>query len=81
MNFSERLYTERKKNNLSAEELAKACEVSRSYVTLMENGKRLPGAKLLPRLAGALNLRTTTILDWYLEELRTKMQKDLQIEA
>jgi len=81
MNFSEHLYSERKKNNLSAEELAKACEVSRSYVTLMETGKRLPGPKVLPKIAGALNLRTTVILDWYLEDLRSKMQKDLQIEV
>jgi transcriptional regulator with XRE-family HTH domain len=81
MRLSERIYAERKKLGMSADELAKACEVSRSYITLIENGRRLPGAKLLPRIAGAFSIRPSLILDWYLEDLRDRMQRDLKIEA
>jgi transcriptional regulator with XRE-family HTH domain len=81
MKLHERLQAERKKKQISAETLAKACGVSRSYITLLENGKRLPGVKVIAKLAAALDLRTATLLDWYLEELRAKMQKDLKIDA
>ncbi len=74
MLFGEQLRTERKKNNLSAEALAKACGVSRSYITLIENGKRLPGRKVIPKIALALNLKTTIIINWYLENIREKLQ-------
>lgn len=78
MSLGKRLSAERKKNNLSAEALAKACGVSRSYITLIENGKRLPGKKILPKIALALNLKTNIVLNWYLENLREKMQQDLK---
>ena len=73
MRFGNRLKNERKKNNLSAEELAASCGVSRSYITLIENGKRLPGKKVLLKLAGALKLPPHDLVNWYLEALREKI--------
>jgi len=74
MSFGEKLRKERKKHNLSAQALADTCEVARSYITLMENGKRLPGRKVIPKIALALNLKTNIIVNWYLEDLREKLQ-------
>jgi transcriptional regulator with XRE-family HTH domain len=74
MPFGKRLYNERKKNNLSAEELAKRCGVSRSYITLIENSKRLPGKKLIPKIAKSLNLKTNIVINWYLEDIRLKLE-------
>ena len=74
MYFGKKLYSERKKRNLSAEQLAAECGISRSYVTLMENGVRLPSKKIIPQIARALNLNTNEIVNWYLEGVREKMQ-------
>lgn len=74
MLFGDNLYTARKKCDLSAKELAKACGISRSYVTLIENGKRLPSKKIIPKIAEALNLKTNVVINWYLEELREQLQ-------
>ena len=74
MRFGEQLFTRRKKNKLSAETLAKACGISRSYITLMENNKRLPGKKIIPKLAVALNIKTNIVINWYLENLRERLQ-------
>jgi len=74
MLFGERLYKERKRNKLSAEQLAKACGISRSYITLIENKKRLPGRKVIPKLASALKLKTNVIINWYLEDIREKLE-------
>ncbi|MEP7103572.1 MAG: helix-turn-helix transcriptional regulator [Candidatus Dojkabacteria bacterium] len=74
MLFGKRLYDERKKNNLSTEALAKKCGVSRSYITLIENNKRLPGKKQIPKIAVALKLRTNIIINWYLEDIREKLE-------
>lgn len=79
MGFGNQLNIERKKRNLSVKTLAKACEISRSYITLIENGKRLPGKKILFKIARALNIKTNVVLNWYLEDLREKMQKDLKL--
>lgn len=74
MLFGERLLTERKKYKLSAEVFAKSCGVSRSYITLIENGKRLPGKKIIPQIALALHVKTNIVINWYLEDLREKLQ-------
>jgi len=74
MKFGDRLYTERKKRKLSAEELASLCGISRSYVTLMEGGRRLPGKKIIPKIAIALKIKTNIVINWYLEDLREKLQ-------
>lgn len=77
--FGEQLRYERKKQGLSAETLAKACGISRSYIILIEVGKRLPGKKVLPKIATALNLSMTEVLNWYLEDVMAKMKKSLNI--
>lgn len=74
MIFGQHIHDERKKNNLSAESLAEVCGVARSYITLIENGKRLPGRKVIPKLAQALNLKTNIVINWYLEDIREKLQ-------
>ena len=74
MLFGERLYKERKKKKLSAEALAKACAISRSYITLIENGKRLPGKKMIPRIAEVLNVKTSIVINWYLQDVKEKLQ-------
>ena len=71
--LSEELYTERKKQGLTVESLAKLCGVSRSYITLIENNKRMPGKKTIPLIAKALNLKTAVVLNWYLEDIRAKL--------
>jgi len=77
--FGKRLRAERKKQGLTVEMVAKASETSRSYITLIENGQRLPGKKVLPKIAAALHLKTVIVLNWYLENVRQKIEKDLKI--
>ena len=79
MLFGERLYAERKKSKLSAEKLAEECEISRSYITLIENGRRTPGKKVLAKIADALHIKVSVVLNWYLENIAQKIQKDLKI--
>jgi transcriptional regulator with XRE-family HTH domain len=74
MSFGEHLHIQRKKKNLSAQAVADACGVARSYITLIENGKRLPSKKVIPKLALALNIKTNIIINWYLEDVREKLQ-------
>ncbi len=73
MKFGERLVAERKKNKLTTQNMAKECRMSRSYITLIENGKRMPGRKLIPKIAKSLGLKTETIVNWYLEDMREKL--------
>ena len=75
--FGENLREERKKQKLTVFEIALISEVSRSYITLIENGKRLPGKKVLPKIAVALHLKTSTVLNWYLEDIRQKLKKGI----
>lgn len=73
MRFGEKLKQERKNLGLSSEKLAKECHISRSYITLMENGKRLPGKKVIPQLATALGVKVNIVINWYLEEMRERL--------
>ena len=82
MKFGEHIREERKKQGLTVKMIAKSCGTSRSYITLIENGKRMPGKKLLPKIAVALNLRITAVLNWYLEDVSKQVhqiQKDPEI--
>lgn len=74
MLFGKQLRKERKKLGLTVQKVAEACGIARSYITLMENGRRLPGKKIIPKIALALNLKTNVIINWYLEDLREKLQ-------
>lgn len=73
MRFGPRLAETRKKKKLTADSLARMCGISRSYVTLMESGKRMPGKNVIPRLSTALGLKTNVVVNWYLEDLREKL--------
>ena len=77
--FGDNLRTERKRQGLTAEKLAKACAVSRSYIILIEGGKRLPGKKVLPKIAYALDLSMTEVLNWYLEDVSSKMKESFNL--
>jgi transcriptional regulator with XRE-family HTH domain len=77
--FGQHLREERKKLGLTALEIAEACGKSRSYITLIENGKRLPGKKIIPQIAMALHIKTVVVLNWYLEDISHNIQKDLKI--
>lgn len=73
MSFSEEFSTQRKKLNLSQEEVGKKIGVSRTYITLIENGKRLPGKKHLLKIAEALEVKKYTVINWYLQNLREQL--------
>ena len=73
--FREQLRAERKKQNMTVQALADLCGISRSYITLMESGTRMPGKKNIPKIAAALKLKTAVVLNWYLEDIRTKMSE------
>jgi len=73
MSFGERIRTQRKKKKLSTQELSEMCGVARSYITLIENNKRLPGRKVIPKLAEALNVKPNIIVNWYLDDIREKL--------
>lgn len=74
--FSEQLKKERVKRGLTAQALADLCGISRSYITLIESGSRMPGKKNIPKIATALHLKTTVVLNWYLDDIRTRMNLD-----
>lgn len=74
--FGEQLRKQRKKQNLTAQKLAELLRVSRSYVTLIENGRRLPSKKKIIRIAVALKLEAGVVLNWYLEDITQKIKKD-----
>ena len=71
--FGDQLREERKKQDLTAEMIAKACGISRSYITLIESGKRQPGKRILPKIAVALHLNKSVVLDWYLVNIRLSL--------
>jgi len=73
--FGEQLRKERKKRGLTALMMAKAWGVSRSYVTLIENGKRLPSKKNIRKIAVAMRIQTGVVLNWYLEDIAQKIKK------
>ena len=73
MIFAENIRAKRESLGLTAEELANRVHVSRSYITLLENGKRQPGKNLLPKIARALKLEKNVIVEWYLAEQKEKL--------
>lgn len=77
--FGKYLLEERRKKKRTTVMLAKACGISRSYITLIENGKRLPGKKIIPKIATVLNTKTEVVFNWYMEDIAQKIRKDLKI--
>lgn len=80
MIFSENLRKRREELGLSTEELANRVHISRSYITLLESGKRIPGKTLLPKIARALRVEKQIVVDWYLECQEVKLKKRLGIK-
>jgi len=74
MKFGIKLQTERKRKKITAQKLAEECGVSRSYITLIENGKRMPGQKVILKLAKSLKIKNHQIVNWYLEDIREKLE-------
>lgn len=62
---------------LTVGSLSQELGVSKTYLTLMENGKRRLPKRLVGKLAKAFKLPKKTVYDWYLEqELREAGVKD-----
>lgn len=78
--FGENLKEERKRQNLTVQLLANECGISRSFITLIENGRRLPGKKVIPKIANALNIKTSVVLNWYLEDIGQKIKNSLELD-
>jgi transcriptional regulator with XRE-family HTH domain len=76
--FGEKLCEERKKQGLTVNQVAVVCGTSRSYITLIETGKRQPGKKVIPKIAVALKLKVEVVLNWYLEDIQVKFQRDFE---
>lgn len=53
---------ERTKQGWSQEELAERAEMSRAYVTDLENGKRTPNLDTLVRMAAAFGMKTSKLM-------------------
>lgn len=53
---------------LSVKTVSDQAGVSRSYLTLIENGERHLPKRLVGKLAKALKLPKETVYDWYLEQ-------------
>ena len=73
MTFAEELSLQRKKLHLSQEDVGKSIGVSRTYITLIENGKRMPSKKHLLKIAEALKVKRHEVINWYLQDLRHKL--------
>ena len=73
MTFAEEFSSQRKKLNISQEDVGKSIGVSRAYITLIENGKRLPGKKHLLKIAEVLKVKKHEVINWYLQDLRYKL--------
>ena len=68
MSFAKNLRTERKKLGLSAKELAKRVGLSRSYITLLENGERSPTKTIIAKIAKGLMVKSWVVEEWFLED-------------
>ena len=73
MSFAKNLRTERKKLGLSAKELAKRAHVSRSYITLLENGKRFPTKTIVAKITRGLGVESWVVEEWFLEDQLKKL--------
>lgn len=61
---------------LSQDGLADRMDVSSSYISMLESGKRYPSIEMLIRIAFALNVRAGAMLDFIVERYnRDREQK------
>ena len=73
MSLAKNLRTERKRLGLSAEELAELVGVSRSYITLLESGKRSPSKTIVAKIAKGLRVKSWVVEEWFLEDQLKKL--------
>lgn len=78
MRFGVRFAGERKKKKLTVEEAAKSCGISRSYVVLIEEDKRRPSTKVIPRIAATFKVPVNIILNWYLEDMKERLHEEVK---
>lgn len=57
------IHRRRLRASLSQEELAGRAGLERSYLSLLENGKRMPGVEILFRIADASGIRASTLFN------------------
>lgn len=69
--FGKILRDERKKKSISQEELSYLCDLDRTYISMLERGKRQPSLKTLFLLSEALNIKTSSLII----ELEKKCEK------
>ncbi|SEI46409.1 DNA-binding transcriptional regulator, XRE-family HTH domain [Dyadobacter koreensis] len=67
--FASLLRTLREKNGLSQEKLAEKCDLHRTYISLLERGKRQPSLNVLYKLAIGLDISLSNMMS----ELETKL--------
>lgn len=60
--LAENIKAERKKQNLSQEKLAHLCNFDRTYISLLERGKRNPSYINLQKLASGLKISISKLL-------------------
>lgn len=73
MSFGKNLRIKRRELGLSAEELANRVHVSRSYITLLENGRRRPTKNIITKIAKRLGIKNWVVEEWFLEDQLKKL--------
>lgn len=48
-------------NNIKASDVAKSLDISKSYLSEIEHGKKVPTIEIIDKMANLLNVRTSTI--------------------
>ena len=62
--FGEILRRYRRERSFSQEELAEKCDLDRTYVSMLERGIHQPSLTVLLKLARALNVPATEMVDY-----------------
>jgi len=73
MSFAKNLRLARKKLGLSTEELARKAGISRSYITLLESGKRPPTKTIIHKITKGLGVKSWVVEEWFLEDQLKKL--------
>jgi transcriptional regulator with XRE-family HTH domain len=74
--FGEVLQELRTTRGLSQEEFGFECELHRTYISLLERGKRIPSLTTIIQLAGALSVPPSEIVRRVESRLNARMDKD-----
>lgn len=74
--FGEVLQELRTTRGLSQEEFGFECELHRTYISLLERGKRIPSLTTIIQLAGALSVPPSEIVRRVESRLSGRMDKD-----